>query len=44
MSGEPRRVLFCTTLDNQILHFHVPYIRMLREQGCRVDVASADTT
>jgi glycosyltransferase EpsD len=44
MSGEPRRVLFCTTLDNQILHFHVPYIRMLREQGCQVDVASAGTT
>ncbi len=44
MSGEPRRVLFCTTLDNQILHFHVPYIRMLRNRGWRVDVASAGTT
>ena len=40
MSDRPRRVLFCTTLDNQILHFHVPYIRMLREQGRQVDVAS----
>ena len=40
MSDRPRRILFCTTLDNQILHFHVPYIRMLREQGRQVDVAS----
>ncbi len=37
----PPHVLFSTTLDNQIWHFHVPYIQMLQARGSRVDVASA---
>lgn len=40
MPVSSRRILFCSTLDNQILHFHIPYIRMLRERGYEVDVAS----
>ena len=35
------RILFCTTLDNQILHFHIPYIQWLRSRGHQVDVASS---
>ncbi len=44
MSDRSGRVLFCTTLDNQILHFHIPYIRMLRDRGHPVDIASCGDT
>lgn len=44
MPQQPQRVLFSTTLDNQIWHFHVPYIQMLKARGNRVDVVSAGDT
>ena len=34
-----RRVLFVARVAEHIRHFHVPFIRMLEETGCQVDVA-----
>ncbi len=44
MPQQPQRVLFSTTLDNQIWHFHIPYIQMLKARGNHVDVVSAGDT
>ena len=35
-----KKVLFCATVDSHILHFHIPYLKMFKEQGYEVHVAT----
>lgn len=36
-----KRILFCATVDYHFKAFHLPYMKWLREQGWKVDVAAA---
>ena len=35
-----KKVLFTATVDSHILHFHIPYLKMLKENGYEVHVAT----
>lgn len=35
-----KRVLFTATVDSHILHFHLPYLKMFKEKGYEVHVAT----
>lgn len=35
-----KKVLFCATVDSHILQFHIPYLKMFKEQGYEVHVAT----
>jgi len=35
-----KKVLFTATLDSHILQFHIPYLKMFKEQGYQVHVAT----
>ena len=35
-----KKVLFTATVDSHILHFHLPYLKMFKEKGYEVHVAS----
>jgi glycosyltransferase EpsD len=39
-----KRILFTATVDEHILHFHVPYLKWFQEQGYEVHVASNGDT
>lgn len=38
-----KKVLFTATVDSHILHFHIPYLKYLHEQGYEVHVATNGT-
>lgn len=38
--GNVRKVLFTATVDSHILHFHIPYLKMFKERGYEVHVAT----
>lgn len=38
-----KKVLFTATVDSHILHFHIPYLRMFKEKGYEVHVATNGT-
>ena len=35
-----KKVLFTATVDSHILHFHIPYLKMFKEKGYEVHVAT----
>ena len=35
-----KKVLFTATVDSHILHFHIPYLKMFKENGYEVHVAT----
>lgn len=35
-----KKVLFAATVDSHILHFHIPYLKMFKEEGYEVHVAT----
>lgn len=35
-----KKVLFSATVDSHILHFHLPYLKMFKEKGYEVHVAT----
>jgi len=35
-----KKVLFTATVDSHILHFHIPYLKLFKEQGYEVHVAT----
>ena len=35
-----KKVLFTATVDSHILHFHLPYLKMFKEKGYEVHVAT----
>lgn len=35
-----KKVLFTATVDSHILQFHIPYLKMFKEKGYEVHVAS----
>ena len=38
-----KKVLFTATVDSHILHFHIPYLKMFKEKGYEVHVATNGT-
>lgn len=42
MGEEMKKVLFTATVDSHILHFHIPYLRMFKEKGYEVHVATSE--
>lgn len=38
--SEIKKVLFTATVDSHILHFHLPYLKMFKEKGYEVHVAT----
>lgn len=38
-----KKVLFVATVDSHILHFHVPYLKLFKENGYEVHVATNGT-
>lgn len=37
-----KKVLFTATVDSHILHFHIPYLKMFKENGYEVHVATSE--
>ena len=35
-----KKVLFTATVDSHILHFHIPYLKLFKENGYEVHVAT----
>lgn len=35
-----KKVLFTATVDSHILHFHIPYLKLFKEKGYEVHVAT----
>ena len=38
---QPKKVLFTATVDSHILHFHIPFLKMFKENGYEVHVATS---
>lgn len=41
MKKEIKKVLFTATVDSHILHFHIPYLKMFKDKGYEVHVATS---
>lgn len=40
----PKRILFVATVDSHIMNFHLPYLKLFKEKGYIVDVATNGNT
>ena len=38
-----KKVLFTATVDSHILHFHLPYLKLFKDNGYEVHVATNGT-